>query len=54
MNESKLRRIRDRAAGAPTLINEGCRITGMITGNGDVQVSGEVAKASEFGFVHAA
>ncbi len=42
MNESKLRRIRDRAAGAPTLINEGCRITGMITGNGDVQVSGEV------------
>ena len=42
MNESKLRRFRDRAAGAPTLINEGCRITGMITGNGDVQVSGEV------------
>ncbi|MDJ0793102.1 MAG: polymer-forming cytoskeletal protein [Woeseiaceae bacterium] len=42
MNESKLRRIRDRAAGAPTLINEGCRINGMITGNGDVQVSGEV------------
>ncbi len=42
MNESKLRRFRDRAAGAPTLINEGCRITGMITGDGDVQVSGEV------------
>ncbi len=42
MNESRLRRFRDRAAGAPTLINEGCRITGMITGNGDVQVSGEV------------
>ncbi len=42
MNESKLRRFRDRAAGAPTLINEGCRISGMITGDGDVQVSGEV------------
>lgn len=42
MNESKLRRFRDRAAGAPTLINEGCRITGVISGNGDVQVSGEV------------
>jgi len=42
MNESKLRRFRDRTAGAPTLINEGCRVTGMISGNGDVQVSGEV------------
>ncbi len=42
MNESKLRRFRDRSAGAPTLVNEGCRISGMITGNGDVQVSGEV------------
>ncbi len=42
MNDSKLRRFRDRAAGAPTLINEGCRIAGMITGTGDLQVSGEV------------
>ena len=42
MNGSKLRRFRDRAAGAPTLINEGCRIAGMITGTGDLQVSGEV------------
>ena len=42
MNDSKLRRFRDRAAGAPTLINEGCRVSGMIAGNGDVQVSGEV------------
>ena len=42
MNESKLRRFRDRPAGAPTLINEGCRIGGMISGNSDVQVSGEV------------
>jgi cytoskeletal protein CcmA (bactofilin family) len=42
MNESKLRRFRDRAAGAPTLINEGCRINGVITGTGDYQVSGAV------------
>ena len=42
MNESRLRRFRDRSAGAPTLINEGCRIAGVISGNGDVQVSGEV------------
>lgn len=42
MNESRLRRFRDRSAGAPTLINEGCRIAGVITGNSDVQVSGEV------------
>ena len=42
MNDSKLRRFRDRSSGAPTLINEGCRVTGMITGTGDFQVSGEV------------
>lgn len=42
MNLTKQRRISDRSSGAPTLINEGCRITGTITGNGDYQVSGEV------------
>lgn len=42
MNESKLRRIRDRTMGAPTLINEGCKITGVITGAGDYQVSGVI------------
>ena len=42
MNDSKLRRIRDRAAGAPTLINAGCKICGTISGQGDYQVSGEV------------
>jgi cytoskeletal protein CcmA (bactofilin family) len=42
MNESKLRRFRDRATGAPTLINEGCKITGVISGTGDYQVSGTV------------
>lgn len=42
MNESKHRRFRDRATGAPTLINEGCKITGVISGTGDYQVSGAV------------
>lgn len=42
MNESKLRRFRDRPSGAPTLINEGCKVTGMISGSGDYQISGEI------------
>ena len=42
MSESKLRRFRDKVSGAPTLINEGCKITGVISGAGDYQVSGEI------------
>lgn len=42
MNDSKLRRIRDRASGAATLINEGCKITGEISGSGDFLVSGQI------------
>lgn len=42
MNESRRRRFRDRSSGAPTLINVGCKISGMITGQADLQVSGEV------------
>ena len=42
MNESNLRRFRDRPTGAPTLINEGCKVTGVISGTGDYQVSGEI------------
>ena len=42
MSESPLRRLRDRPAGPATLINEGCKITGVITGSGDVHVSGHV------------
>lgn len=42
MNDSKRRRFRDRTSGAPTLINEGCKITGLISGQGDYQVSGEI------------
>lgn len=42
MSESPLRRIRDRARGPATLINDGCKVTGLIGGNGDVHVSGHV------------
>lgn len=42
MNESRLRRMRDRSPGKATLINEGCKISGMITGSGDFMINGEV------------
>lgn len=42
MNESRLRRVRDRSAGPATLINEGCKITGLLTGNGDFMINGEI------------
>ena len=42
MSESRRRRLRDRSSGTATLISEGCRITGVITGNCDFQVNGEV------------
>lgn len=43
MNESRLRRMRDRSSGKATLINEGCRISGEVTGSGDFIINGEVA-----------
>jgi len=42
MNEPRLRRLRDRTSGAATLINEGCKITGLIAGTGDFLINGEV------------
>jgi cytoskeletal protein CcmA (bactofilin family) len=42
MNESQSRRLRDRSAGPATLINEGCKIAGTISGSGDFVVSGHV------------
>ena len=42
MNESRLRRLRDRSSGPATLINEGCKISGLITGDGQFMVSGSV------------
>ena len=42
MSNSKLRRLRDRSSGPATLISEGCKITGSITGTGDYMINGEV------------
>ena len=42
MNDSKLRRMRDQSSTKATLINEGCKISGEITGDGNFMVSGEV------------
>lgn len=42
MNDSRSRRLRDRASGPATLISEGCKISGFISGNGDFQISGEI------------
>ena len=42
MNQSRLRRLRDRSGGPATLINDGCKISGVLAGSGDVHVSGEI------------
>lgn len=42
MSESRLRRLRDRSSGTATLISEGCKISGTITGDCDIQVNGEI------------
>jgi len=42
MNDSRNRRLSDKSSGAATLVSEGCKINGVITGTGIFQVSGEV------------
>ncbi|HNP34493.1 MAG TPA: polymer-forming cytoskeletal protein [Woeseiaceae bacterium] len=42
MNESRSRRLRDKSGGPATLVSEGCRIIGQISGDGDFHLSGEV------------
>jgi len=42
MNDSHSRRLRDRSSGPATLISEGCKISGLITGDGDFLISGEI------------
>lgn len=42
MAESRKRRIRDRSSGAATLINDGCKITGVLSGSGDFLINGEI------------
>lgn len=49
MKETRRRRIRDRSSGAATLVSEGCKIAGVITGDCDFQVNGEVEGDCEIG-----
>ena len=42
MNDSKLRRLRDSTGGPGTLISEGCKIEGVLSGTGNFLISGEV------------
>ena len=49
MSETRRRRLRDRSSGTATLISEGCRVSGVLTGNCDFQVNGEVEGDCEIG-----
>jgi len=42
MNDTPSRRMRDRPSGPATLISEGCKISGVISGDGDYMISGEI------------
>ena len=42
MNESHLRRLRDRSSGTATIISEGCKISGILTGSGSFLINGEI------------
>ena len=42
MSDASKRRIRDARAGPGTLISEGCRIKGVVSGRGHIMISGEV------------
>ena len=42
MNDSRLRRLRDLKSDSATLISEGCKISGLITGSGDFLINGEI------------
>lgn len=42
MNDSYARRLRDQCSGPATLISEGCKISGLITGDRDFLISGEI------------
>lgn len=42
MGESRLRRLRDRSSGPATLISEGCKISGLISGDGEFLINGQV------------
>ncbi len=42
MTRSQQRRLADQPKGAATLINEGCKVSGLITGSGEFLINGEI------------
>lgn len=42
MSEPKNRRLRDAASGPGTLINQGCKVEGLLRGTGNFMINGEV------------
>ncbi len=42
MNETRSRRLRDKSSGPATLVSEGCKITGVVSGRGDFHLSGTI------------
>jgi len=42
MNDSRLRRLRDKTTGSATLVDDGCKIIGTITGSGSYLINGEI------------
>ena len=49
MSESNKRRFHDKAGGPATLISEGCKVEGVISGDGDFLISGEVEGECDLG-----
>ena len=49
MAEKMMRRLRDRTSGPATLIADGCKITGNISGAGNYLVSGEIEGDCDIG-----
>ena len=47
MIDTKKRRLRDAASGPGTLISEGCKFEGMLTGSGHFMINGEVEGACD-------
>lgn len=42
ISEFRKRRLRDRSSGPATLISEGCKVVGVLSGTGDFMISGTV------------
>ncbi len=48
MSESRLRRLRDSSSGPATLVSEGCKINGLVTGGGNFHLAGEIDGDCDF------